>query len=262
MKQFLKKYEVTIPFEVKCNMKIKLFDYHLTKPLLAYISSNNNFALWDYERKICLRSFNANAFEAKDLSKTISVKQIKFFDRSILECMDRMSIQSPGFEIDKYHIVNFNWLIILAETKIFFYNYVSEKSESINQLMLENKVPRCFEIINDQHMAIGCSDGSVKIFDLGMWKVVKTLRNVHLRAISAILSIKDPNDQSPLLIVSSNDGLMCGWKLENDTPSTRFLMLKQGKPIPTANNSQDVYCLSYNSNTQYLVSVSESYVSH
>lgn len=260
MKQHLKKYETNIPFEVKSNMKIKLFDYHLTKPLLAYVSSNNNFALWDYERKTCLRSFNANVFEAKDLSKTVTIRQIKFFDKSILESMNRMSVDNQAFEVDKYHAINFNWLVFLAEAKIYFYNYVAEKSESISALMLDNKIPRCFEVVNDQYMAIGCSDGSLKVFEFSTWKVIKTFRSFHTKSINAILTIKNPKDDSPMLIVSSNDGLMTGWKLENDTPTTRFVMLKHGKAIQTANNSQDVSCLSYNPATNCLVSVTESYV--
>ena len=217
-------------FELKCQTKIKILDYHPTKPLIAYISLNNILSIWDWDKKACLKCFNINAFESKDLTKTVVIKHIKFFDKDILFSIlhtDPLDIDAPFF--------SGSWLIAVGESKIYFYDYVSEKVEIITPATLDNKIPKIIEIADGRSLAIGCSDGFVKIFDLVSWSFTKTLKGPHHKTINNILAYT-PNDGSKYrLAVSSSDGIIASWNVDTETPVLKFNMLKGGKQVSHRN---------------------------
>lgn len=60
MNQFLPGVQVNYLFDIRTSCKIKIIEYHPTKPWICYITNNNIFSLWDYEKKACIRAFNTN----------------------------------------------------------------------------------------------------------------------------------------------------------------------------------------------------------
>ncbi len=61
-----------------------MFDYHPTKPWICYISQNNIFSLWDYSRKVCLKTFHTSFIDLIDQNKNLEIKILKFYDANTL----------------------------------------------------------------------------------------------------------------------------------------------------------------------------------
>jgi len=212
--------------ELKSPNKVKIFDYHLTKPLIAYVNVNNVLAIWDWERKTCLKCFSTAAIESKDLSKTVTVKSIKFLDKDILNAL------FPGEPFDsEAPFYAGTWLIVVAESKIYFYDYVSEKNETISISQLDGKQPRCVEPVDMKHLAVGCTDGYVKNFDLGAWATVKTLKGFHHKTVYNMMGYKQGDNSKNRLVVSGSDGTLACWNVEGEEILFKFGMLKSGKQV-------------------------------
>ena len=231
MQSFLKKFEVSISFEVKAPIKIKILEHHVCKPLIAYISQNNILSVWDYDKKTCLKSFNCNALESKDLSKNVVIKQIKFYDKDTLSTLYPLDPKNIQAEYEKFTTFRYQWLIIMSDSKMYFYDYISEKIEVVSPLLLDNKTPRCLDIIDSQYIAVGCNDGIIKIFDITVWNFTKTLRGYHQKYITHLITYKPKPHLKPLLIAASNDGLMALWNPQTEIIVCKFGMLYKGKPV-------------------------------
>jgi len=221
-----KSLETHFFFELRSQTKVKILDNHPTKPLIAYLNINNILAIWDYERKTCLKCFNIGAIESKDLSRTVSVRSIRFLDKEILSSL------FPNETIENESPFYYNsWLIVVSELKVYFYDYVSEKIEVIPSNILDNKPPKCVEIVDSRHLAVGCSDGYTKIFDLVSWTCPKTLKGVHHKTINNLFLYKQPETPNNRIIVSSLDGTLLSWNALTEEPLFKFGMLKSGKQV-------------------------------
>jgi len=221
-----KSLETHFFFELRSQTKVKILDYHPTKPLLAYVNINNILAIWDWERKTCLKCLNVAAIESKDLSRSVSVRSIRFLDKEILSA----HFPSETIENDSPFYYN-SWLVVISELKVYFYDFVSEKIEIIPPANLDSRPPKCIEIVDSRHVAIGCSDGYVKIFDLVSWTCSKTLRGIHHKTINCLFSYKQPDVPNHRLIVSSLDGTLGCWNPNTDELLFKFGMLKNGKQV-------------------------------
>lgn len=213
-------------FELRSQTKVKVLDYHLTKPLIAYVSINNMLGIWDLDRKTCIKNFNISALESKDLSKSVAIKAVKFYDRDIL---NSMFPNDPSDSESAFYLCS--WLIAVAEAKIYFFDYVSEKIDVITPALLDSKLPKCVEIVDTRYIAIGCSDGFVKVFDVVLWNVSKTIKGFHHRTINHLLAYKPYDATKPRLVVSSLDGTMACWNVDSEAPLFKFNMVKSGKQV-------------------------------
>lgn len=240
MDKYLKGYEVNFLFDIRTSCKIKSFDYHITKPWVAYVTQNNIFALWDYQRKICLKSFVTSILDPApndnimiSLSgKSNDLKNLKFLDKEILYWLYPSSQPILEKENDILASFNKNAIIFFNEQKIVFYDYVTDHTDIIGPSILENKSVKCISIMNHQYLLIGCVDGFIKIFDMVAWTLAKTLKGYHTKSINFIKSYKQNLINRPKFIVSSNDGLMACWTIDlENAPAFKFVMQKKGKQV-------------------------------
>lgn len=221
-----KSLETHFFFELRSQTKVKILDYHPTKPLLAYVNVNNILAIWDWGKKTCLKCFNVSAIESKDLTKTVSVRSIRFVDKEIL------SSQFPSETIENESAFYYNsWLVVISDLKVYFYDFVSEKIEIVPAHILDARAPKCMEIVDTRHVAIGCSDGYVKLFDLVSWNCPKTFKGIHHKTINNLFAYKQPDVQNHRLIVSSLDGTLGCWNPNAEDLLFKFSMNKNGKLV-------------------------------
>lgn len=229
MKEFGKKLEMSVFVDLR-STKTKVIDYHLTRPYVAFCNINNGFSVWDYDQQICLKSFNANIFESRDMTKQIIIKDIKFFDKETLSLL--FPYEEPEYiPDDRMFLLKNSWIIIIAETKIFFYDYICEKMETVTPVMLDNKIPRCVEFVDMRFIAIGCSDGNIKILDTVSWTVPKTLRGYHQKTITNLIAYRQSDGGRNKLFAASADGTLACWSIDSDSPAFKFQMLKGGKAV-------------------------------
>ena len=181
-KQFGRKLELTPIFDLKYTSKIKVISYHPTKPLFAYINGGTTINIWDYERTTCLRCFSTSNLESRDLSKTLTIKDIMFFDKDLLAA--KFPNSSVDVLADEKTFYKDSWLICIGESKVYFYDYVCEKMQRIEANDLEGRPPCCLEIVDPTTLAVGTSDGLIKIFDILNWNFTKSLRGFHTKLIT------------------------------------------------------------------------------
>lgn len=240
MDKYLKGYEVNFVFDIRTDCKIKFFDYHITKPWIAYVTQNNIFALWDYQRKICIKSFTTTILDPApndnlmiSLSgKSNDLKNLKFLDKETLHWLYPSSQPITGKELDILDSFTRNNIIFFNEQKIVFYNYVTDQSDIVGPSVLDNKSIKCISVMNYQYLLIGCVDGLIKVFDMVTWTLAKTLKGYHTKSINCIKSFKQNLINRTKFIVASTDGLMACWGVELDNnPAFKFTMLKKGKQV-------------------------------
>ena len=169
-------------------------------------------------------------FEVESI-KFSEPKQIKFFDKQVLQYLFGSEQQWSESELQNFGLIENTWVLILAENKIYFYDYLSDQAEELSSLQFEFKQLKVFEIINEQYLAVGCSDGSLKIIDLIKKMCVKTMKGYHSKAITSIIAYKQNQQDRPRIIVNSQDGLLACWNVDTnvETPAFKFLMNKKGK---------------------------------
>lgn len=240
MDKYLKGYEVTFLFDIRTSCKIKFFDCHLTKPWVAYVTQNNVFALWDYHRKICLKTFNTSILDPSPSdssvislsSKSTDLKNLRFLDKETLCWLYPTSQPTSEKEADILSSFNRSSIIFHNEQKIVFYDYVTDHSDVISSVMLEGKTVKCISVMSQQYLLIGCGDGLIKVFDIVAWSMMKTLKGYHTKTVTSIISFKQNLMTRPKFIASSSDGLMGCWGVDSESgPAFKFLMLKKGKPV-------------------------------
>lgn len=239
MEKLIKTYDFSFLFDIRTTCKIKAFDYHCIKPWVIYITNNNVFALWDYERKICLKTFNTSILDPNSnenlmislTSRNSELKGIKFLDKETIYWLfpTCQPYSEKDFELIKSF--NKNWIIFYSEQKVIFYDYVTDQTEILSNMMLENKTIKTINIIDQHYLIIGCGDGSLKLFDLISWSFTKTFKNYHTKGIGFVHCYREGAGQKARFIVSSGEGLLACWNADVETPIFKFLMIKKGKPV-------------------------------
>jgi WD40 repeat protein len=231
MEKYLKGYEVNFYFDIRTSCKIRYFDYHVTKPWVGYITENNIFSLWDYKSKVCLKTFGTGTLDVGESSKAVAIKVVKFLDQDTLYWLFPSSQPVLSKDEEIYRRFKSNWIIFLSDSKIFFYDYITDQTEVITPILLEGKNAKSLSIIDHQFLAVGCSDGSIKIFDVVNWNFTKTVKGYHVKPINYIIAYKQNQVNRPRVIVSSVDGLLACWNVDTDGPAFKFLMNKKGKQV-------------------------------
>lgn len=177
-----RRLELGLHFDLKFPAKAKVVNFHVTKPLFAFINAGTTLNIWDYERKTCLRCINTSSLESRDISKSLTIKDVMFFDKEVLTA--KFPVSNVDALVDEKPFYKDSWLICVGESKIYFYDYVSEKMQRIENSDLEGRPPCSVEIVDPRTLAIGTSDGLIKIFDVLNWQFTKSLRGYHSKLIS------------------------------------------------------------------------------
>lgn len=92
--------------------------------------------------------------------------------------VDEQSIQNNSGERFSPHIATFNVdtrVMIVCDSALIFYDFATNKSNTISSSDLSGKAITTAEFVFSDLVAIGCSDGLIRIWDCQKWIEVKVL---------------------------------------------------------------------------------------
>lgn len=242
-------------FEYPSLSKAKAFDVHPTRPLIAIITANQTFELWNYEEKLCMKAFSTATLISKELNKSANVRDVKFFDKEVVYWQfGSMDFTCRDFSLlDDSSLID--WIIFLSENRVILYDYYSDNTKAIPASLIDNKTPKFVEVISTRVLAIGCMEGIIKIFDMRSWTTIRTLKGFHTKPISCILVYKINLMAQPSLISASSEGEIACWNIESERILFNFTYNKKNI-IESSMAGAEVLSLSYLTQHKTIVSLS------
>eukprot|EP00210_Caulerpa_lentillifera_P003705 g3538.t1 len=120
---------------------------------------------------------------------------------------------SPALSIKKER-----WLIIVCENKILFYDLASHNSRELSKTALDSKNPVCVSILpnnpksedlDDVLIAIGCTDGTIRLVYFSTLKTVVKL-GYKSSAVTTLMSVH-VSPVSTLIVSGSQEGSVYLW---------------------------------------------------
>ena len=211
----------SIPLSLPTNSKFQDIELHPVKPWLITIEEDRSVYLWDYSLKSILLSLCLRDQEEKEGG---NIKSCKFLDPHILRWKWLRSQDLSGGAFQGKGKVKY-WIIIVMEYKLLFIDYQTSQKRSVSYNLFENKVISCVEVVDSSYMAIGFTDGSIRLLDLEDWEVVKVFpRGTHSKTITHLISYSKNLSQRSLLISVSGEGNIAVWNVDTCTDIPAFLI--------------------------------------
>jgi WD40 repeat protein len=242
----------SIPFNIPAAFKIIDSEIHPVHSWLLVTDEERSIQIWDYSVKTVIFALSLKDSDDKDGG---SLKTAKFLDPHVLRwkwlrSQDLSGTAFQGKGREKY------WIIIVMDYKLLFIDYRTGEKKSISYLLFENKAASCIEVVDSSYLAVGFADGSIRLFDLEDWEVVKVFpRGTHSKTITHLLSYSKNLSQRSLLISASGEGSIAVWNVDTCTDIPAFL-IQSGS---SSAHSGLIYSMSLNIETaQLFVSGSDS----
>lgn len=216
------KVDMNLGFFIPAGFKILDCEVHPVNTWVGVIEEDRSAYLWDYSLKSVLRVLSSKELDEKEPGGLL--KAFKFLDPHVLrwkwlrsQDLNEEAFQGKGKQ--KY------WMIIVMEYKIVFIDYRTGEKKTLHYSKFENKCICCIEFVDSSYLAVGFSDGSIRIFDIEDWEVVKVFpRGTHLRQITHLVSFSKNLSQRSLLISAGADGVIAVWNVDTCTDIPAFLL--------------------------------------
>lgn len=235
--------------------KVLCFAEHPTKPWIATASDHGVVSIYNYEDRLLVHSFNItdkddSKRERANLDRYIermpdykgptgrvtekfkkspgTVKRLAFFDtdvqRSKILIGRHLHTDSGPADGGISNSVfggahTCSWIIIVAEYRIIFFNYVTFQQRDLKLSLLDNKAQQCVQGVGvGPVVAFGGSDGVLRLFDIASWKTTHRLSiaNGH-KSIEQIHCAINNKGQSVIVTVGS-EGNKIKWTSFGDEP--------------------------------------------
>ncbi len=163
---------------------IKHLLFHPVLPLLLVYDSKNFIFLYSVARNSILKL--EKQFPVPPHGG--EVRDVKFHDAACLQLMQSAKAAPHALTFERLGDAN---LLLLSDTHLLSYNYVVDKCfKSEVDPSLPAKVSfTILKVVNTEFVAIGCSDGVVRVFSLLLRKVMRIVnlsRSVHTKPISCL----------------------------------------------------------------------------
>lgn len=218
----ISKIDINLGFFMPASYKIIDSECHPVNPWVAVLEDDRNAYLWDYSLKSVLLSLSPKDLDEKDAGGIL--KNVRFLDPHILrwkwlKSQDLTIEAFQGKGKKKY------WMIVVMEYKILFVDYRTSEKKTLHQSAFENKCISCIEFIDSSYLAVGFSDGSIRLFDIEDWEMVKIFpRGTHTKSITHLISYSKNLSQRSLLISAGSDGVIAVWNVDTCTDIPAFLI--------------------------------------
>lgn len=221
-------------------------ELHPVHSWILILEEDRSVYLWDHCLKSILLSLSSKDLDEKDSGGTL--KAVKFLDPHILR-WKWLKTQDSSAEAFQGKGKKKFWVLIVMECKILFVDYRTGEKKWVLNNLFEYKGITCVEFIDSSYLAIGFTDGSIRIFDLEDWEVVKLFpRGTHTKQITHLLTYSKNLNQRSLVISASGDGVIAVWNVDtcNDIPA---FLLQYGS---SSAHSGSIYSIALNIETSQL----------
>ncbi|KAN0024960.1 hypothetical protein ACTFIV_009369 [Dictyostelium citrinum] len=187
-------------------------------------SSNNdslNNSSSSYNNNININNYmNENL----DKMKLGQIKFIYFYDKHTRSCKDKkpkisqnklqnISKAQPSVGIEDY-------IVVVAENRIVFINYHSQRLREVKIPAFENKSPNSVEFFsNSPFVAFGGPDSMIRLWNTEKWEIEKQLAG-HPKG--TIVKLKAIEIEGEFLVSGGTDGFVCVWNVKTGSLATQF----------------------------------------
>jgi hypothetical protein len=239
----LGKIDLTLTGAIDCLTNISSVDVHPVRDWLLIGEQAGVVHVWNYGTKTLLKSIDLAELD----SLTSTLRQVKFMDWHVLRWKWVKVDIALNAETFLSTAERRNWLVVVLESKVTFFDYFTSAALHITLPDLDNKQPTCVEIIDSSNVAVGCADGSLRLWDCKHWALRKVFpRGVHGKAITSLVSFSTNIRQRPLLAAASADGVLAVWNCDTSSTVPAYRL---------GTHSGSVMSMSYNPELMHLVTV-------
>lgn len=195
---------------------VKYSQLHPVEPWLVWANQQGVVQLWDHRRRVCLKAFHLSSLDQLSGVPTVSsvwkVRKVMFLDSGSL-----FHQFYPGQSGNLSLRVAGQRLLIVLPHRVYFYDYLSDKCTSLAEKGVKQVTP-----IDEHYLALGYSDGQIRILDMGTFRVVKTLRGYHQKAFTFLWAYKQNHNQRARLLAASKDGMIGCWNADTEGVAFKF----------------------------------------
>ncbi|KAF2068788.1 hypothetical protein CYY_009890 [Polysphondylium violaceum] len=170
---------------------------------------------------------NNNDFAAfEKIEKLGQIKFLYFFDRHTKACKDRKpKISQNKLNLNSYKpnstIGTDDYIVVVAENRIVFINYHSQRLREIKIPIFETKPPSAVEFFsNSPLIAFGGPDSIIRLWNTDKWELEKQLSGGHPKG--SVIKLKSIEMEGDFLVSAGTDGFICVWNVKTGTLATQF----------------------------------------
>lgn len=186
---------------IQLKSKIKTLEVHQNLPWVVFSDQENNIMIFDVIDKKPVRAFNMQNF----FQEQVTIKDLKFFNIN-----DKQYILNYDLtEIKKIRGIPFhlrsNLLIITLEKYVCFYSYITQTFiKTISSAELDQKLPVKCEVFNYMYAIIQTSDGSLCIWNILDWGLVKIINKSMInKPVANFIVISTANEEKFIAVANT-----------------------------------------------------------
>jgi len=175
---------------------------------------------------------NNNDFAAfEKIEKLGQIKFLYFFDRHTKACKDRkpkISQNKLNLNTNKSNstIGTDDYIVVVAENRIVFINYHSQRLREIKIPLFETKPPSAVEFFsNSPLIAFGGPDSIIRLWNTDKWELEKQLSGGHPKG--SVIKLKSIEMEGDFLVSAGSDGFICVWNVKTGTLATQFTKIHE-----------------------------------
>lgn len=194
---------------IQLKSKIKTMDIHQNLPWVVFSDIENNIMIFDIIDKKPIRAFGMQQFVIEQ--SQANIKDLKFFNTNDKTYVNNYDLN----EIKKIKGIPFqlrsNLIIVTLEKLICFYSCVTQTFiKTITTADLEQKQPVKCEVFNYMYLTIQTSDGSLIIWNLLDWALVKIINKSNLsvnKPVANFMVISTRTEERYIIVSNTNGNL-------------------------------------------------------
>ena len=198
-------------------------DLHPTSPWILTANEGGAIVLWDYTRQAALRQWHSIGLDPGYHAGLL--QNVFFYDTEVLRWKWLNAGSSGDIEAFEGKKERRNWVAVLCDNKIVLLDYVTMDVTVVRQEAFEERWLTAMEIVDSNYFAVGCSDGSIRLYDIANSKVIKVFpRGAHTKAVTILRTFSQNIRQRPLLLAAGLCGAVTVWNLDtsDDMPAYRL----------------------------------------
>mmetsp|Transcript_11921 Transcript_11921/g.17418 ORF Transcript_11921/g.17418 Transcript_11921/m.17418 type:complete len:742 (+) Transcript_11921:241-2466(+) len=240
------KSDVSFGFVVPSSGKILSVDVHPVHSWILLAEEPRSVNIWDYQSKSVLQTFTQHVDD--------NPKEVRFLDRHVLRWKWINRDVDCNTEAFQGKGTRRNLVSVLMDSKVCLFDYISGETKTILAQETEAKQLTCLEYLDGSYLALGTSDGGIRLWDIEAWELTRVIpKGTHTRSVTKLLSFSKNLRQRPVLLSAGADGVIAVWNLDTPSDIPAYLVPSGG----VAAHNSAILSVSLHTETMQLVTVGQ-----